>query len=242
MSLKPFSSSPSPRSPASGDSGGDRKLSGRKYTLSLSFSGMITSGIVMIIAVGWIFAFGVIVGRGYNPEKKLPELARLLPAPEGQQPAETPQPILKPEELTFMKDLKQPGTTAAAPGTKIDASKPGATPGTATGAGSPAKPGPSTKSAEVKPDEDKPKFNFVIQAVAYKNRDQANDLRARMKGEGMRTQMTIEKDSKGKPKWYRVQVLVRGTEADAATTKQTLARMGLKDTQIASKKPVGKSR
>lgn len=240
MSLKPFSSSPSPRSPASGDSGGDRKLSGRKYTLSLSFSGLITSGIVMIIAIGWIFAFGVIVGRGFNPEKKLPELARLLPAPEGPPAVEPQQPILKPEELTFMKDLKQPGTATVALGTKTDASKPGATPSVASGATNSAKP--DAKPAEAKPDEDKPKFHFVIQAVAYKNREQADKLRARMKDEGLRTQMRIEKDSKGKPKWYRVQVLVRGTEADMATVRQTLARMGLKDTQIASKKPAGKSR
>ena len=84
MSLMPFSSRSSSRSSGGGDAGGEKKLSNRKYTISLSFSGLITSGIITIIAIGWIFAFGVIVGRGYNPEKKMPELARLLPPPEGQ--------------------------------------------------------------------------------------------------------------------------------------------------------------
>ena len=83
MSLMPFSSRSSSRSSGGGDAGGEKKLSNRKYTISLSFSGLITSGIITIIAIGWIFAFGVIVGRGYNPEKKMPELARLLPPPEG---------------------------------------------------------------------------------------------------------------------------------------------------------------
>lgn len=85
----------------------EKKLSNRKYTISLSFSGLITSGIITIIAIGWIFAFGVIVGRGYNPEKKMPELARLLPPPEGQDAPKEAKGILKPEELTFMTDLKQ---------------------------------------------------------------------------------------------------------------------------------------
>ena len=107
MSLMPFSSRSSSRSSGGGDAGGEKKLSNRKYTISLSFSGLITSGIITIIAIGWIFAFGVIVGRGYNPEKKMPELARLLPPPEGQDAPKEAKGILKPEELTFMTDLKQ---------------------------------------------------------------------------------------------------------------------------------------
>ena len=100
MSLMPFSSRSSSRSSGGGDAGGEKKLSNRKYTISLSFSGLITSGIITIIAIGWIFAFGVIVGRGYNPEKKMPELARLLPPPEGQDAPKEAKGILKPEELT----------------------------------------------------------------------------------------------------------------------------------------------
>ena len=115
MSLMPFSSRSSSRSSGGGDAGGEKKLSNRKYTISLSFSGLITSGIITIIAIGWIFAFGVIVGRGYNPEKKMPELARLLPPPEGQDAPKEAKGILKPEELTFMTDLKQtqPAANAA---------------------------------------------------------------------------------------------------------------------------------
>lgn len=114
MSLMPFSSRSSSRSAGSGGTGGDKSLSSRKYTITLSFSGLITSGIIMIIAIGWIFAFGVIVGRGYNPEKKLPELAKLLPPPDGVQEPAKAQGILKPEELTFMTDLKQSGAKSEA--------------------------------------------------------------------------------------------------------------------------------
>ena len=52
MSLMPFSNRSSSRS--SGGDNGEKKLSSRKYTISLSFSGLITGGIIMIIAIGWI--------------------------------------------------------------------------------------------------------------------------------------------------------------------------------------------
>lgn len=40
MSLMPFSSRSSSRSSGGGDAGGEKKLSNRKYTISLSFSGL----------------------------------------------------------------------------------------------------------------------------------------------------------------------------------------------------------
>lgn len=229
MSLMPFSSRSSSRSAGSGGTGGDKSLSSRKYTITLSFSGLVTSGIIMIIAIGWIFAFGVIVGRGYNPEKKLPELARLLPPPDGAQEPARAQGILKPEELTFMTDLKQGGAAPAA------SAKPEVKPARAATQQAPA-PQPVPAPA------DKAKYDFVFQAVAYKSRESADKLRERMEGEGLRTRMTIEKDSRGRPKWFRVQVLVRGTDADAAEVKGLLAKMGLKDATQISKKAVGRGR
>ena len=51
----------------------------------------------------------LIAGRLHNPEKKMPELARLLPPPEGQaDDAKEAKGILKPEELTFMTDRRRP--------------------------------------------------------------------------------------------------------------------------------------
>ncbi len=225
MSLMPVSS----RSPArsSGSEGGGEKLSSRKYTISLSFSGLITSGIISIIAIGWIFAFGVIVGRGYNPEKKLPELASLLPAPEGgEEVPKEAKGILKPEELTFMTDLKQAQPAAGVLG-KADA-KP------AQPAAQPANPAPAPQPAE--PAE--PRYDFVFQAAAYKSKESANRLRAGMESAGLRSRMTVEKDGKGRPKWYRVQMVVRGTDAEATAARQALAKLGVTDATQASKKPI----
>ena len=123
-----------------------------------------------------------------------------------------------------MTDLKQAQSAANAAPNKpeVKAAQPAAA----------ATPKPEAVST------DKAKYDFVFQAVAYKSRESADKLRERMDGDGLRTRMTIEKDKKGRPKWFRVQVLVRGTDADAAATKQILAKMGLKDATQVSKKPV----
>ena len=229
MSLMPFSSRSSSRIAGTADSS-EEKRAARRYTFSLSFSGLLTGGIVMIIAIGWIFAFGVIVGRGYNPEKKLPELARLLPPPEGQQAEEAkePQKILKPEELTFMTDLKQNKPVASAKDAVV------ASPGTAQPSAVPV--------AKTPAEPEKPKFEFVFQAAAYKGREPAERLRQRLDSEGVRSRIAIEKDEKGRPKWFRVQAVIRGTDGDAAKTKEILNRVGLTDATQVSKKPVTRSR
>ena len=57
-------------------------LSKKSYTLKLTFSTIVTTCIVLFIGIGWSFVLGVMVGRGYNPEHKVPHLATLLPAGE----------------------------------------------------------------------------------------------------------------------------------------------------------------
>lgn len=225
MPLMPVSGRPSSRSPGAVDPANEKKATKRRYTLSLSFAGLISSVIIIIIAIGWTFTLGVIIGRGYNPEKQLPELAKLLPAPE-EQPVEE-QEILKPEELNFMSELKQQTSSsekaAAQPETKPAA---------------PAVSAAPTPKKEKSASSEVVRSDYVFQVVAYKKREQADRLRERLEGEGLRTRMNIEKDQKGRPKWFRVQVLLRGTEEDASEVIDILSGMGIKDPQLLSKKTV----
>lgn len=227
MPLMPVSGRPSSRSPGAVDPANEKKATKRRYTLSLSFAGLISSVIIIIIAIGWTFTLGVIIGRGYNPEKQLPELAKLLPAPE-EQPVEE-QEILKPEELNFMSELKQQTSSSEKTASAQPETKPAAP---AVSAATPAPKKEKAASSEVV------RSDYVFQVVAYKKRDQADRLRERLEGEGLRTRMNIEKDQKGRPKWFRVQVLLRGTEEDAAEAMDILAGMGIKDPQLLSKKTV----
>ncbi len=199
----------------------------RRDTVRLSLSSLVTSVIVLIIGLSWVFAFGVIVGRGQNPEQEMPGLASLLPPP----PREEAKPeILRPEELTFMSDLKQRPALGADP--RPQTAPPRSEPAAASG----RTPDPDRAKRAQPPGTDV-RYDFVFQIVAYKNSGQADTLRERLEGQGMRTRMTIERNAAGKPKWYRVQVLLRGTEADAARIREELGRAGLKDAILASRKP-----
>ena len=129
MALKPFARIPLTRSPgssgSSASSGGGGSENGplglgRTCPLRVSIAGLLASALILMIALGWMFAIGVIVGRGYDPEEKLPRLAGLLPRQESGQetPADAAEPdpgILKAEELTFMRDLRLPPTGETAP-------------------------------------------------------------------------------------------------------------------------------
>lgn len=240
MALKPFARIPLTRPAASSASsaGSGRAESaptgfGRTCTVRISFAGLLAGGIILLIALGWMFAFGVIVGRGYDPEEKLPKLASLLPRQDTgrdvQSEAEEPG-ILKAEELTFMRDLRLPSTGGAALPAPTPPSAPAAPP-------VPAEPGPEQAR---KPDTGK--YVFVFQVAAFKNSSQSDNLRERLEEEGLRTRMTIEKDNKGKPRWYRVQVILRGTEADAEEVMGILQKVRLRDARVISKTAAGKSR
>lgn len=242
MALKPFARIPltRPAAPSVSSGGAGRaenapKGLGRTCTVRISFAGLLAGSIILLIALGWMFAFGVIVGRGYDPEEKLPKLASLLPRQDSGQEVRTEAEesgILKAEELTFMRDLRLPAGETAPP-----APPPPAAPSVPAAPSAQAAP---ASEQERKPDTDK--YDFVFQVAAFKNSSQSDNLRERLEEEGLRTRMTIEKDNKGKPRWYRVQVILRGTEANAEEVMGILQKVRLKDARVVSKTAVGKSR
>lgn len=82
-----------------------------------------------------------------------------------------------------------------------------------------------------------PLFDYVFQTAAFKDKADADRLRARLEGLGLRTAQ------KKSGKVLLVLVNLRGTELDAANLREELKRMKLGAPILASKKPVtGKSR
>lgn len=223
---------------SSGAADGQKK---RSFTLELSLSALITACIVTIIAFGWVFAFGVIVGRGYSPEKQMPAIAGLLPQPKQEVVPEAE--ILKPEDLTFMTDLKQkPGTAMQPTRLTQNATQPAAPAGAVTATRNGTKPASSPAGQTTPVQQPEGLFDFVLQVIAYKKSEQADSLRERLEGEGMRTRMAVEKAQGGKVRWYRVQVLFRGSDADLEAMRERLAKMGIKDASVLSRKAAGRSR
>ncbi|MGE9985008.1 SPOR domain-containing protein [Desulfovibrio sp. SGI.169] len=80
-------------------------------------------------------------------------------------------------------------------------------------------------------------FDFIYQAAAFRDKADADKLRARLEGKGLRTRQ----QKSGKV--LLVLVLLRGTEPDAANLREELQRMKLGKPVLVSKKAVsGKAR
>lgn len=77
-----------------------------------------------------------------------------------------------------------------------------------------------------------PKFDYVYQAAAFRDKGDGDALRARLEEKGLRTR--LQKSGKV----YLVQVLLRGSEREAENVRETLRRMGLGKPIRLSKKAV----
>ena len=240
-------------------------LDKRAYTLRLTFSSLVTAGIVLVIGFGWAFFMGVMVGRGQNPESKVPQLATLLPSDEraaqdGREKLEDTLPkaeVMKPEELRFATTLRgKPGQNTTEPRPRAMQNATGATsmapvvaPQPAAAAAQPgaASPSPSLvqqnqaaqaatpPAAQPKPAVE-PMFDFVFQVATFKDTDSVDRLRARLEGKGLRSRM----DRDGK--LLKVMVLLRGTTDTAEQVRQQMVDMGLGQPIQRSKTPVRQKR
>ncbi|MEG2173003.1 MAG: SPOR domain-containing protein [Desulfovibrionaceae bacterium] len=255
-------SSPSGGNPRKGDPVGKRS-----YTLRLTASSIMTAVIVLVIGIGWSFVLGVMVGRGYNPEKKIPQLASFLPKEDDTTQAPTSrvgenQPadkVMKAEDLSYAASLKgkpgqgklappppKPGTepkpknmqNATAPVAAVFDPATGAAQGNVTQA-------PTDKTAKAQsPDKAKSPavnqniYDFTFQVATFKDTGSVDNLRARLEGEGLRTRM---EKTKGKTPLYKVMVVFRGNADAAQSIKQRLTDMGLGQPIQRGKSPVGGS-
>lgn len=69
------------------------KDTGKKiFTFSLRLPELVGLNVIILVGFIWVFIFGLLVGRGYQPEEALPELKHLMPSQ--QQVAEAnPMPV-----------------------------------------------------------------------------------------------------------------------------------------------------
>lgn len=206
------------RKPASDKAAGGRPgEGGRAWELRLTPSMLVMAGVLTVVTLCFFFLFGLIIGRGSVPPPSSPALERLVPPENAASGEEAPERILPEEDLRFMTNLKSdtPGQSAAA--------KPA------------AEPAPTSKPGAA-PSQDKGLYDFVLRVAAFKSEDQADALRAKLEGAGMRTRMVREKAQKGT--WYFVQVLYRGTKDNLEAMRGTLSDFGIRDSILASSDPV----
>lgn len=265
MAQYPSSSGPNAGSGA-GSGGNSRKsepINKRSYTLRLTISSIITAIIVLVISLGWSFVLGVMVGRGYNPEKKISQLANLFPKDESDAPASMgrvgdDQPVdtvMRAEDLSYAASLKgKPGQGKLAPPPPKAGTEPkpknmqnatAVVTTTVDAASLVSQPAmaqpPSAPRVEATPTPKAPaaqNFDFTFQVATFKTTSSVDDLRAKLEGAGLRTRMET---TKGKTVLYKVLVLYRGTADAAQALRQQLVDMGLGQPIQRGKSPVGGS-
>ncbi|MCL2123080.1 MAG: SPOR domain-containing protein, partial [Desulfovibrionaceae bacterium] len=79
-------------------------------------------------------------------------------------------------------------------------------------------------------------FDFTYQVATFRDAEQADKLRERLEGEGVRTALerSLAKDGKS---WYKVLAVRRGTEEDNQQLLALLDQMRLGQPLLRSKKP-----
>jgi cell division protein FtsN len=229
-------------SPASGKGQLKASPAKRELTLKFSLAGVVGLCIVIILGLGWIFAFGVMVGRGI--EEKVPAIGKVLAPAEKNANEHVAAEILKAEDLTFMADLKNqsPARSEQPPPTPIARAGSSAVPIEQPAADQkPSAPivGPiPSGSADTSAEKRISIFDYVIQVIVYKNSSQADSFREILEGDGFRTRLVMEKDARGNIKWYKVHILLRGSESDLADARSRLIKYGIRETSLLSSKPV----
>lgn len=191
----------------------------RGWPLHLTPSLVLMFVVFELVTLSFFFLFGLVIGKGTVPPPPQAELERILPTEENR--AEQAQEILPQEELRFMANLKTDEPS--------DSREQTATP-PASGHSEPQK----NESSVL--EDDSNLYDFVIRVAAFKNEEQADALRARLEGAGMRTRLLREKAQKGT--WHFVQVLFRGTEVKMNQMRQGLPAFGLRDSIVTSKTPI----
>ena len=241
-----MSQSPPPSPPGAGGSppGGARKpdspktsLNKRSYTLTLTFSRLLTAAIVALIGVSWVFMLGVMVGRGHDPDVKLREITgRVLRNRQTPAVQEPPQAILRPEELDFGPSLRDRplhnSTAVQMPSRQANGTAASSVAGNATFVQAAQPPAPSAPQGA-----QSTRFDVVYQVAAFRDAGQADKLRERLEGEGVRTALD-KSPAKDGGSVYKVLAVRRGTEEDDKQLLAVLDRLKLGPPVLRSKKPV----
>lgn len=90
------------------------KTTGKRYSFEMSRTGLIGISAALVLAMVWVFIFGVLIGRGYSPEQAVPELSSLMPGQAEASAEPDAVEIIQPEQLEFMDRLSE-GTVPPPP-------------------------------------------------------------------------------------------------------------------------------
>jgi len=192
-----------------------KKQSNQRFTITLGWSGLFSVVILIGIALVWAFIFGVIVGRGYQPESLLPALSKVMPQKEQGVESQTDKQrgeSLRAEELGFINSLSSSEEAPAKPQKPEEKEK-------GQAQESQSDPVPEDKDLEEK------RHVYRYQVAALQSNDRAEKVVQKLKAKGIRVNLR-EVDKNGDT-WYRIHVLFTGEPEEAKRFKRRLEGYGL---------------
>jgi cell division protein FtsN len=238
--------------------GGSKK---KTYSFELSLPVLIGASALLVVGVIWVFIFGILVGRGYQPEMTLPGLARFMPDTSTNATSKQQPELLKAEELQFHDALKEKSGRAPAPAPAIQDKKPSQPAAqkktVAKAAPSPTKSSTAKQSTEKrtvvkqtvakqpkaaqqvsasKKTSDEQRFDYVYQTASFKEKQAAESFKQKIISLGLTPE--IEKILHKGADWYRVNVRFKGTPVETRGLKAKLSTIGVEKPLIRSKKPI----
>ncbi|OEU71623.1 MAG: sporulation protein [Desulfovibrio sp. S3730MH75] len=233
-------------------SGSDQE---KTYTFTFTLPEAIGLCAGCVVALCAFFVLGILLGRGYQPEKDVPELAMMMPNQSSNASGKVKGGILKPEELLYMDSLKIKPISGARTDEKVAEKKPTAKSKAAadkakkkatakTAVTESAKPAVTTKDTDPEPlvemdnpDEvGPPVYNYLYQAASFGSEEKAEEFKSKLLADEL--DASVEAGKSGTKTWYRVFVRHLGSAESTQSMRAVLAKYGIKKPLLKSKKAV----
>lgn len=214
----------------------------KTYTLTLTVPKAILLGVVSLILISWFFFLGLVVGRGYEPENIIPQVAQMMPQAEqmtsperGVAPSATGQASSQTQQLSdnaetsgrnviaeadraYRANIRQDGVTA----TPSTTAPPSLAPPTTASQGAAGQRTAVQAQNQTVTQGDATTFKFVYQLASFKEEKAAQELKNKLTAAGYTTRVTTSKGAQST--WYRIIVDFTGTQAQADAARGTIKK------------------
>ena len=210
----------------------------RTVTITLTLPKAVFSVLFFLFLLVWAFIFGVMLGRGHNPEEIVPELAKVMPSPAPQVEAphdESMNNVLRPQDLKYHDSLKGKDAATppkAAPAPRSEPPKPAPAPKPVPQAQAPK---PAPQNVPVSLDGDQTVYNYIYQVAASTNKAAADGMQKKLEAGGLSAKVS-QNESNGVT-WYRILVSFKGKPDDTRTLRAKLAQHGISTIILRGKAP-----
>lgn len=246
-------------------------LRDRTFSITLTFPKAVFGVGFSLFLLIWVFAFGIMIGRGHNPEEMVPELAKVMPTPSSPENAATPgsdtalaqaamNEVLPLKDLHYHDNLKGKGATEKprpgaavrqqirqTPSPKAAAS---AKPATAHPKAQQKQQKTQQQKQSAKPAQEKTQQTTnatdqtvynYIYQVAAFNNSAGAESMRKKLANGGIASKVSASDSNGTT-WYRIMVSYTGRPEDTRKLREKLAGYGITNIILRGKAPVKRGR